>query len=167
LKARFAALAFLALAGCERATQLPSAKAAPVLDPVDFFTGHTGGRGSVDVIFKQAVPLKVESIGVPDGNGGLVVDQRISEGDKAVHIRRWVIRPTRPGQFTGTLTDASGPVSVSVRGNTARIAYTRNGLDVEQRLVLSDDRRTIQNRMTIRTWGIRVAHIEERISRRR
>ena len=145
---------------------MPSAKDTPVLDPIAYFTGQTSGHGRIKVVFKSAVPLRVESLGRPS-TGDLVVDQRISEGDKPGRERRWIIRPTRPGQFTGSLTDASGPVTASAWGNTARIAYTmRNGLDVEQWLVLADDKRTIQNQMTIRKWGIPVAWVDERISKK-
>ena len=144
---------------------MPPAKETPVLDPISYFIGHTSGRGRVKVVFKSAVPLKVESLGRP-GKDGLVVDQRVSEGDKPVRERRWIIRPTRPGQFTGSLTDATGPVTVAAWGNTARIAYTmHNGLKVEQWLVLADDKRTIENQMTICKWGIPVARVDERISK--
>jgi hypothetical protein len=147
---------------------MPSAKATPVLDPIEFFTGLTQGQGRVKVVFKSAVPLKVKSRGVPDGKGGLVIDQRVREGDKPARVRRWIIRPDGAGRFTGTLTDAAGPVTVSAGGNAARIAYTmKNGLGVEQWLVLADDRRTIRNRMTIRKWGLRVASVEERIAKAR
>ena len=145
---------------------MPPAKDTPVLDPIAYFTGETNGRGRVKVVFKAAVPLQVESLGTREGKG-LVVDQRISEGGKPTRQRRWIIRPGHPGQFTGSLTDAAGPVTASAWGNTMRIAYTmRNDLDVEQWLVLADDKRTIQNQMTIRKWGIPVAWVDERISKK-
>ncbi len=147
---------------------MPPAKDTPVLDPIAFFSGDTSGRGTVRVALKTAVPLRVESRGVADGKGALAVDQRIREGDKAARSRRWIIRPAGPGRYTGTLTDAEGPVSVAASGNSAQISYTmHNGLDVDQRLVLADDRSTIRNHMTISKWGMRLAWVDERIGKPR
>jgi DNA-directed RNA polymerase subunit H (RpoH/RPB5) len=141
---------------------MPPAKASPVLDPVAFFTGATRGEGQIKVVFKSAVLLEVQSRGIPDGKGGIMLNQRISEGSKQSRFRHWAIRPVGPGRFGGMLTDATGPPTVTTQGNTARISYPmHSGMIVEQRLVLADDRRTIHNRMTIRKWGLPVARIDE------
>ena len=156
--------AVLLLAGCSSAAPLPPHAEAPRFDPIDFFDGRSAGTGTLDMILKSPVPIRVESVGRRINGDGLVLDQRIREGARPPRLRRWVLRPAGANRWTGSLTDAEGPVTATVDGNSLRIDYVmKNGLEVEQLLRLRRDGRSAANRMTIRKWGIPVASVEEHI----
>ncbi len=166
MKGIWVALALL-LAGCDSAKPPTPIAAEPTLDLVDFFTGPSTGKGRIEILFQRTKPLRVISSGRPDGRGGLVLDQRIGEGNK-VRRRRWVMNCTPDQRCDGNLTDASGPVSVRLDGNSAHIRYRMpNRLDVEQWLVLRPDRTTIDNRLRVSKWGLTLATVDEVIRRTR
>lgn len=152
--------AMLALGSC-KATAPP---AGPALDMIAFFTGKTQGEGELRVLLEAPKRITVDSVGRTDRKGGLILDQVIREEGKAARSRRWVMRRTAPGRFTGSLTDAVGPVSVTVAGSEADIRYkTKDGLSVAQTLQLQPGGRTIANRMAVKKFGVRVARLEEAI----
>lgn len=152
----------LALAGCGVAAPA----APPTFDPLAFFTGQSRGEGTLKVMTKPSVNLRVESIGRPDGQGGIVLDQTVHEGGKAPRKRRWVLRPTSPTTMTGTITDTPGPVTGRLENNRLVLKYTmKGGLKAEQILTLRPDGRSITNRMTVRKFGIPVAHVNEVITK--
>lgn len=156
-------MAALALSGCATAVQLPAAANAR-FDPVAWFTGTSHGDGTLHKLLSSPVRTSVDSVGRPDGSGGLILDQTIREGDKPVRKREWTMRPLGPGHFTGTLTDASGPVDLTVMGARALIHYPmKGGLQVHQQLALQSDGRTILNRLSVRKFGFEVAHLDETI----
>lgn len=158
-----AAAAALVLAGCDGAEELP-ADAGQKFDPIAFFEGRTSGEGTLNKLVGGGTGIQVRSLGRRDGRGGLVLDQLIKSGDKAPTRRRWVMRPVAPGRFTGTLTDAQGPVTGTLSGPRATIRYRdRNGFDVEQHLALQSDGRTLLNELSVRRAGVRVARLEETI----
>jgi hypothetical protein len=158
-----AALLPLALAGCmdDRA---PAAVPGAQLDPVAFFTGRSAGQGTLDTIVGDSEPIRVRSLGRPDGKGGLVLIQDIRQGDNAPRRRSWTLRPVGGGRFTGELTDARGPVTVEVEGGVASIRYTmKNGMAVDQTLALQADGRTLLNRLNVRRPGLHIARVDETI----
>lgn len=160
---RSAALACIALAGCTPAADLRADDGAR-FDPVAFFAGRSAGEAVLHKLVGKAVPVRVVSRGRRDARGGLVLDQTIREGSKPARQRRWVMRPVGPDRFTGALTDAAGPVDISVAGPRATIRYRmKNGLGVEQQLALQKDRRTLLNRLSVSKWGIRIAQLDETI----
>jgi hypothetical protein len=161
---KFAAfLAALSIAGCANAIDLP-ADAKATLNPIDFFAGRTRGEGVVHKLIGSDSRILVESVGRSDGPGGLVLQQTIREGSKPARQRTWLVRRQGTNRFTGTLTDAVGPVAVRVTGPRATIRYTmKNGLVVDQQLALQPDRRTILNRLIVSKLGIRLARLEETI----
>ena len=155
-------LALTAAAAGAAIAQLPAAGSA-TLDPIAFFTGRSQGEGSVDKLLGRPVKLLVESAGRREGDT-LILDQTIRQGAKAPRNRRWIMRPVAPGRYTGTLTDAEGPVNVTVAGPRASIRYRmRGGLDVDQQLTLQAGERTLLNRLHVRKFGIKVATVEETI----
>ena len=154
----------LALAACGAAAPAPAAPAA--FDPLAFFTGASRGEGTLKVLTRPTVPVRVESHGRPDGNGGLILDQTIREGSKPARQRRWVLRPTSPTTMSGTITDNPGTVSGRLDGNRMLLRYTmKGGLKTEQVMTLRADGRSLDNRMTIRKFGITVAHVNEIITK--
>ena len=167
---RVVALPALALlAGCVAAPPLASLESAtPVFSPEHFFAGRTDGTGSLRIAFAGRNALRVEGHGRVEPDGTLVIDQRIEQDGKRPAIRQWRMRSDRPGHWTGTLTDADGPVSADAQGNCFHIRYRMKsgGLSVEQWLYLQPDARTVRNRMTLRKWGVPVAGLEETIVKR-
>jgi Protein of unknown function (DUF3833) len=153
----------LAALAAGAATGQPPASSSAGLEPIAFFTGRSAGEGTVDTLLSSPVKLLVESLGRKQGDT-LILDQTIREGAKPLRVRRWIMRPVAPGRYTGTLTDAEGPVNVTVAGPQASIRYRmRGGLDVNQQLTLQGDGRTLLNRLQVKKFGVRVAVVEETI----
>lgn len=163
----FRALLFVfivAACGCTRNGALPAAHGA-AFDPIAFFSGHTRGEGNLNKLFNKPVHVSVDSIGRLD-NGALILDQTIREADKAPSTRRWTIKRLERSRYTGTLTDAVGPVTAEVVGPRAYIRYTmRHGLKVEQQLAQQSDGTTVLNRLVVYKFGTRVAALTETIKR--
>lgn len=152
----------LALAGCAADPPLPADPAA-TLDPIAFFAGASAGDGTLRIIFDDPQPIRVESRGRRNSDT-LVLDQSIREGDKPARQRRWIMQRTAPGRYTGSLTDASGPVAVAVEGPRATISYRmKNGMAVRQQLALQKGGRVILNRLEVRRFGVRLAVLDETI----
>jgi hypothetical protein len=136
----------------------------PVFDPAAFFAGRTAGEGTVDIVFKSPEPLRVQGSGRLDADGTLVLDQVVRRGDRPPERRQWRFRRLGPGRFSGTLTDATGPVAADVRGNRLHLSYPmKGGVHAEQWIYLRPDGRTAVNRMSIRKLGMVVARIDETI----
>ena len=153
-------LAPLLLTACA-SVELPAGPAP--IDPIAFFTGETHGTGSLNPIVGKATNVTVASTGTPTASGLRLV-QRITEGAKPERTRIWVIAPAGPGRFTGTLTDAAGPVTMTVAGPRAFVAYaTPSGLRIRQQLALQSDGRTILNHLEAFKLGVRVASLDETI----
>jgi hypothetical protein len=134
-------------------------------DPIAFFTGRTHGDGALDTLLSRPVKVTVESVGQRQGDT-LTLDQTIREGDKPPRVRRWTMRRVAAGSYTGTLTDAVGPVQVTVTGPRASIKYRmRNGLRVDQQLTLQSDDRIVINLMRVQKLGVQVATLKETISK--
>lgn len=151
----------VALTGCT-SIRLPAAEQAS-LDPIAFFEGRSHGSGTLTVAMSGSTPIAVESVGRRTADG-LLLTQIIREGDKPPRTREWRIRKLTPNRYTGTLTEAEGPVSLTTRGPRAQIRYRmKNGLDVEQQLALQGDERTILNQLQVSKWGVRVARLRETI----
>ena len=150
------------LAGISAATPA----AAPTLDPLSFFSGTLRGEGTLKVLTRPTVPVRVDSQGRPDGKGGLILDQTIREGSKPPRQRRWLLRPTSATTLSGTISDNPGKVNGRLDGNRMMLKYTmKNGLKMDQVLTLRPDGRSLDNRMTIRKFGVTVAHVNEVITK--
>jgi hypothetical protein len=139
---------------------------APSFDPLAFFTGSSRGEGTLKIVAKASIPVRVESFGHPDGKGGIVLDQTIHEAGKPTRQRRWVLRQTSPTTMTGTITDNPGPVSGRLESNRLLLNYSmKNGLKAEQVLTAQPGGRSVTNRMTVRKFGMPVAHFDEVITK--
>lgn len=159
-----------ALTACASPPPLPAppiaAAAQPRFDAIAFFAGRSEGKGRLAKAFSATVPTRVESRGtVTDGVLHLV--QTIHEGAKPARTREWAIREDRPGHYTGTLSDAAGPVTGETLGNRLHLAFTmkKGGLPTEQWLTLSPDGRRAYNVLTVRKFGLTVAVLSEDIRR--
>lgn len=147
------------------AASLPPAP-SPVFDPARFFEGHTQGTGSLKIVAAKRQPVRVEGRGRVDSDGVLVLDQTVTEGGKPPAKRSWTFRQTAPGRYTGTLSDAAGPVSGDVTGNRLHLHFRiHGGIVADQLLNLSGDGQSAHNRMTFRKFGVIVARLDETIRR--
>ena len=148
-------LAFLLLAQAPPAAPSPEA----------FFTGRIEGSGTVNIILSGRHSVRVRSAGRME-RGALLLDQVVQEEGKPARRRSWRLVRSGPNRFTGTLSDARGPVTGSVAGNVLHLRYrSREGPSVEQRITLHPGGRTAHNRMTFRRFGLTVATVEETIRR--
>jgi carbon monoxide dehydrogenase subunit G len=139
------------------------AQAARTFDPIAFFTGSTEGHGTVDEVLASPRKIHVTGSGALK-SGVFVLDQTVRiEGDPATR-RQWQLRQTAPGRFSGSVTDATGPVTGVVTGQRMQINYKmKGGMKVEQVLTVAADGRSAANRMKVRKLGIVVATVVETI----
>ena len=156
------AVALALSAGCATA----ASEAAP-LDPVAFFTGASHGEGRLREAFNRERRVSVDSVGHADKGGLLILDQKMAIEGEPLRIRRWQLRQVGPNRYTGTLTDATGPVEAKVIGRAIRIRYPmKGGLKVESWLTAVPGARAFDNKTTITKWGLKVASLTERIEKR-
>ena len=138
----------------------PAAAAESRLDLTEFFSGRTHAEGDLRVAFRKPVKHIVDSVGRKGSNGEFILIDRIREGDQPVRERRWVMRASGSGGFTGTMTDAVGPVQVTVAGPKATIRYRmKGGISIDQQLVLQRGGKALANHVTGRRLGVRVARL--------
>ena len=162
MRAAAAALA-LRLGGCG-APPLPAIEDVR-FDPIRFFYAPAEGMGTLHKLIGDPVPVWVSSTSTCNLNDLRVV-QLIREGDKPPRQRVWTIRRVGEGDYAATLTDADGPVRVTVNRGRAFIRYrTRDGLSVDQQLALQPGAPVLCNRLTVRKLGIRIAWLNETIRR--
>lgn len=134
-------------------------------DPITFFEGHTHREGELHKLFAKPVHVRVDSIG-RRVVGGLILDQTIRKVGEPPSTRRWTINRVGQDRYSGTLTEAVGPVTAHVVGARAEIAYRmRRGLKVEQQLAEQPDGKTVLNRLTVHKLGVEVATLTETIKR--
>ena len=153
-----AAAAIVLLAGAASA-----APQTPKLDLTQFFSGRSHADNVLKIAFHDPAKLIVDSVGGKGDRGDFVLVDTVHEGDKPVRTRKWVMQPAGPNHFTGSLTDAVGPVDIVVNGDAATIRYTmKNRMTVEQWLSPAGEK-TVRNRMKVRRLGLVVAHFDETI----
>lgn len=124
-----------------------------------FFVGTTESASTTKVILQK--PFVTHSLGRgkinPDGSLDLV--QHVKEQGGREFDRRWQLHQVAPGRFTGTMSEASGPVTVDKIGDRYRFRFAMKGnLAVEQWLTPQRDMTSAQTQLTIRRFGIAVAH---------
>ncbi|MFL6771756.1 MAG: DUF3833 family protein [Sphingomicrobium sp.] len=154
------ALAALALAGAA-----PAQSPRP-FDPVAFFTGSTRGEGMLKELLGKGKRVQTASVGHVEKDGLLVLDQKVAVEGDPIRQRQWRLRPTAPGKYRGTLSDAKGPVEIDV-GQLVQIRYVMtNGIRVEQVLTPVPGGKALDNRSTFHKFGMKVATLTERIEKR-
>ncbi|HYC94115.1 MAG TPA: DUF3833 family protein [Sphingomicrobium sp.] len=155
-----------AIAAALAASSAPAQSPKP-FDPVAFFTGATLGRGELRELLGKPKKTSTQSVGRVDKDGWLVLDQKVAVEGDPVRQRRWRLKQIAPGKYSGTLSDAKGPVKAEVRGQTVRIRYVMKGnIKVEQELTAAPGGRAVINRGTFRKFGMKVAIMKERIDKR-
>lgn len=152
---KVATTALLALA----AAAPPTAPAK--LDMTAFFTGRTRAENVIKAAFHGSHKLIVDSVGGRNKEGDFIQFDTVQEEGKPVRKRTWAMHALAPDHFTGSLTDAAGPVDAAVSGKIATIRYImRDGnLTIVQQLQLQPNG-TLANHVTAKKFGITVAHVD-------
>lgn len=137
------------------------AKAERILEPLRFFEGRTEMLSLVKVMMKE--PYSSRTVGrgqiLPDGSLSLV--QQIHNHGKPASQRRWKIREISPGKFTGTMSEAIGPVQIQQIGGKFLFKFRMKGkLAIEQWVTPLPGGKTARTKMTAKKLGMRVATSE-------
>lgn len=138
-----------------------SAHSAPLSDPLRFFEGRTESVGIMKMIMKK--PYRVRSIGRGKigADGSLLLVQQVRDEGQPPKERTWRIRQVGPGKFTGSMSEAVGPVRIEQVGDGYRFRFKIKGnLAVEQWLVPDADGNSGSSKLTIRKYGVKVASSE-------
>lgn len=144
------------------ATLVPTAATAgPPLHPLQFFEGRTEGSGMIKIFLKK--PYRSHSVGRgrigPDGTLSLI--QRVDDEGQPPRERRWQIRQVGSHRFSGTMSEAIGPVTIEEVGSRYRFRFKMKGnLSVEQWLAPLAGGMAARNSMTVRKFGITVGTSE-------
>ena len=133
------------------------AVAEPLLQPLHFFEGLTEGIGTIKLWLKK--PYRTRSVGrgkiEPDGT--LLLVQQVEDDGKPARERRWRIRQAGPHRFIGTMSEATGPVSVDEVDGRYRFRFKMKGnLSVEQWLDPLPGGMAARNTTTVRKLGMTV-----------
>lgn len=127
------------------------------LDPMRFFEGRTESISTIKILAKK--PFRSLTMGkgiINDGTLSLV--QRVKEDGKAPYERRWRMRQVAPGRFTGTMTEATGPVMAEEIDGRYRFRFKMKGhLSIEQWLTPLPGGDIAESRVSIRKFGLKVA----------
>jgi hypothetical protein len=138
----------------------PAAAQPKPFDIAAFFTGPTHADNIIKIAFHAPHKLIVDSVGHVEGKQFIQIDTVREEG-KPVTTRKWVTHQVGPGHYAGTLSDATGPVDITVSGNTTTIKYTmQGGLSVVQTMQLQADGRSLSNSAVARKLGIKFATVQ-------
>jgi hypothetical protein len=136
---------------------------APSFSAQEFFAGRTEGEGALKTMLSSRHTVRVHGIGHVDPDGTMILDQTVEEQGKSPKQREWRIRTVAAGRYSGTLTDAVGPIAGEVSGNRLHLRFrTKGGFDVQQWLDLAPGGRSARNHMIVRKFGIVVAAVVPR-----
>lgn len=140
------------------ATASEATAPGPTVDPLQFFVGRTESIGRVKVMFHQGYATHSDGEGRIEPDGSLFLVQQVFDDGKPPHERRWRVHEVRPGSYTGTMTEAEGPVTIDRIGDRYRFSFRMNGrLNVEQVLTPLPGGRSATNDAKVRRFGLVVA----------
>lgn len=137
------------------------AGAQRISDPLRFFEGRTETVSTVKVFTRK--PFRSRSLGRGQirADGTLELVQRVQEEGRPTRVRRWLIRRVAPGRFAGSMSEATGPVTVEEVGGRYRFRFKMKGdLSVEQWLSPAAGGRSATNKITVRKLGVKVGSSE-------
>ena len=130
-----------------------------------FFLGRTEGSGTVNVMLSGRHGVRDHGRGRMQGDT-LVLEQVVEEEGKPARRRSWRLTRSGGNAITGSISDARGPVTGEVSGNTITLRYRMaDGPSVVQTITLQPGGRTARNRMSFRRFGMNVATVESTIRR--
>lgn len=135
----------------------PSISAVAADDPLTFFEGRTESVGTVKIAMKKAFRSRAIGKGDIAADGTLTLVQRVEDEGQLPKERRWKMRKVAPGRYTGTMSEAKGPVTVDEVDGKYRFRFRMEGsVAVEQWLTPAKDGRSAVSKITIRKYGVLV-----------
>lgn len=154
---RLAVIAIMIAATAAAAQADPDTK----LDMTDFFTGKTHADNVIKIALHSPHKLTVDSVGGRNKEGDFILIDNVQEEGKPPRKRTWAMRAAGTNHFTGSLSDAVGPVDIELAGNSATIRYVMKdgNLKIEQRLTLQPNG-TLSNEVVARKFGVKFATVQ-------
>ena len=136
--------------------------ATHALDLTAFFSGKSHADNIIRIALHAPHKLIVDSVGGHNKEGEFVLIDTVREEGKPERTRTWVMHPVGPNHFTGVLSDAIGPVDVTVSGDSAVITYVmkEGHLKIVQRIQLQDDGKSVSNHVVAKKFGMTFAHVD-------
>ena len=139
---------------------------APFEQPMRFFEGRTEMVSTIKVMMKKPYRSRTVGRGEILSDGSLSLTQHVEDAGKPPHQRKWRIRQVAPDKFTGTMSEAVGPVTVQAASGKYRFKFRmKGGLAVEQWVTPLPSGQAARTTMTVRKLGMRVASSEGTIRR--
>ena len=137
---------------------LPASADAGIRQPLRFFEGRTEMVSTVKVIMKKPYHSRTLGSGRILGDGSLALLQQVYDEGQPPKQQKWKVHQVGPGRYSGTMTEAIGPVAVDEVGGRYRFKFRIKGnLAVEQWLTPSADGSSAQSKLTVRKYGMKVA----------
>jgi hypothetical protein len=137
------------------------AKAERMFQPLRFFEGRTELLSLVKVTMNKPYSSKTLGRGQILSDGSLSLIQQVHDQGKPTRHRRWLIREISPGRFTGTMSDAVGPVQIQQVGGKFLFRFRMKGkLAIEQVITPLPGGKSASSKVTVRKLGMRVATSE-------
>ncbi len=131
-----------------------------------FFSGRTEGRGTVRIMLSGTSAIQSQGRGRMLADGTLVLDHVVRQQGEPERRRTWRMRRVATGKYTGTISDARGPVTAEIHGNRFHVTYrTKEGHYVDQWVTFNGDGRTATNEMKFTRLGMTIATVRETITR--
>ncbi len=130
---------------------------AETLQPLRFFEGRTESVGTIKLLLKK--PFRSHSVGrgVIESDGSLLLVQQVEDEGRPPRVRRWRIRQIGSGRYSGTMSEASGPVTIDEVGDSYRFRFKMNGnFAVEQWLIPLPGGMSARNSLKVRRFGMTV-----------
>jgi hypothetical protein len=145
----------MAMAAC----MLPATSQAASVrdDPIRFFEGRTESIGTVKIAMKK--PFRSRTVGKGEimSDGSLNLVQRVEDEGHPARERRWRMRKVGNGRYTGTMSEAKGPVTVDELDGRYRFRFRMDSsVSVEQWLTPAADGRSAKSNTTFKKFGISV-----------
>ena len=113
----------------------------------------------VKLIARKSYRSKTTGQGTIQPDGSLHLVQHVRDEGRKAYDRHWRIRQVSPGRFTGTMSEARGPVVVEQIGNRYRFRFKMKGsISIEQWLTPIAGGRSARSKVTIRKLGVTVGH---------
>ena len=139
----------------------------PQFTPQAGFGGASEGNGTLTLLLGRTQSFHVASLGTDQSNGSFRLEQRIAFQGKPPQDRVWILIAVSPDRYSGSLSDASGPVTGFTSGSRLSLRYRLKGpLVMHQELQLMPDGKIIDNVGVITVLGIPVGRLRETIKRR-
>jgi hypothetical protein len=137
---------------------LPASADAGIRQPLRFFEGRTEMVSTVKVIMKKPYRSRTLGNGRILGDGSLTLLQQVYDEGQPPKQQRWTVHQVGPGRYSGTMTEAVGPVAVNEVAGRFRFKFKIKGnLAVEQWLTPSADGNSARSNLTVRKYGMKVA----------